>query len=408
MTTDAVPCRAVVATSPEVLQPSSHEGMLALAAVHLQGALWSWRADVGGQELVQGSMEELWGVALATDPQEFFTSLAGVVEARSGEDFGRIAARLPESLDYRIHIRHPRKGMRWLRIRTQAVAGGRSVGLASDVTEEVHRRAWDLEQQHLLKRADRLATLGVLSASLVHDLNHSLNNISLSVGLLEQWIRQLDPLLAAFIVAHPEAQLDATELTSIREQMPTISAGVQATVRRMVALHTYLRRYAKGSPMPVEEVAIGEVIADVVSLVRPYLDRAIVACSITLPTIPARVRTHRMGLEQVLTNLLTNAAEALAEGGGTIAITATTSATGGVVISVTDDGPGISSEAQQRLGLDFFTTRQDGTGLGWVIIRRVVDEMGGTLAIHSQPGNGTTVALTLPHQPEPVGGESHS
>ena len=78
---------------------------------------------------------------------------------------------------------------------------------------------------------------------------------------------------------------------------------------------------------------------------RLYLDRSVVSCSITMPTAPVRIHTHRVGLEQVLTNLLTNAAEALADGGGNVAIATTIPALGGVIISVTDDGPGISPEA---------------------------------------------------------------
>jgi signal transduction histidine kinase len=104
-------------------------------------------------------------------------------------------------------------------------------------------------------------------------------------------------------------------------------------------------------------------------------------------------------MSQVLWNLYLNAAQAMPEGG----ILRTRAALGrgpdadaGVILEISDTGPGIPPEAEGRLFEPFFTTKPDGTGLGLPIARRIVEEHGGTLTLGPGPAGGTLAHIRLP------------
>src|SRR5438874_66882 len=117
-----------------------------------------------------------------------------------------------------------------------------------------------------------------------------------------------------------------------------------------------------------------------------------------------------MRLVQAMTELVSNALDAMAEGGRLDVATRAepgSGGAGGVVVEVTDSGPGIAPEILPNLGEPFFTTRPEGTGLGLAIAKRYVEEAGGRLDITSTLGRGTTVRIWLPSAggevaPQPV------
>jgi signal transduction histidine kinase len=113
-----------------------------------------------------------------------------------------------------------------------------------------------------------------------------------------------------------------------------------------------------------------------------------------LPDFPIEIRGDAGALEQLLLNLLRNAAQALGSGGSvTIRVQ---SHDGSVALEVRDDGSGIPADALDRVFEPMFTTRPDGTGLGLTIARRIAIAHGGQLELESARGQGTTARLTLP------------
>jgi signal transduction histidine kinase len=108
----------------------------------------------------------------------------------------------------------------------------------------------------------------------------------------------------------------------------------------------------------------------------------------------SRVLGHANALEQVVLNLVTNAAEAMPRG-GEIRI-ATTTIADRVRVVVTDTGRGIAAEDLQHIFDPFFTTKASGTGLGLSVSYGIVEDHGGTIEVESTPGRGTTFVLTFP------------
>jgi hypothetical protein len=106
-------------------------------------------------------------------------------------------------------------------------------------------------------------------------------------------------------------------------------------------------------------------------------------------------------IEQVLINLVRNAAEAMGESGGRVHVT-TVARDGAAVISIADDGPGIPGDTHERIFEPFFTTKKGGTGLGLAVCRQIIAEHGGEMRVESNHGAGTTFDVVLPFEPQPA------
>ena len=141
----------------------------------------------------------------------------------------------------------------------------------------------------------------------------------------------------------------------------------------------------------------------------PLLDQAPLICKPALKEVDAvvqcdfaevpQVTGSRSALAQVFINLITNAAQALRRG-GTIRL-GLHAGDGHVLVTVADEGEGMTPEVQQHLFEPFFTTRPGrGVGLGLATVRQIVDRHGATVAVESAPGRGTRVTVALPARAE--------
>jgi two-component system, NtrC family, sensor kinase len=107
------------------------------------------------------------------------------------------------------------------------------------------------------------------------------------------------------------------------------------------------------------------------------------------------LEADREQLRQVFTNLILNGLQAM-EGEGRLTISTEADPDGTCSITVADTGPGIDPEQQERLFSPFFTTKQNGTGLGLAVSWGIVRNHGGTITVHSAPGAGARFVVTLP------------
>ena len=139
----------------------------------------------------------------------------------------------------------------------------------------------------------------------------------------------------------------------------------------------------------LEEVELGAVVSEVIESTPPP---AQIDLDVALTTHV--VHTDRHQIAEVVTNLVTNAYQALPEGGS---VHVGVEANGGeVALVVEDNGPGIDAEASARLFEPFFTTKPSGTGLGLAIVRRLVEAHGGTISVRNVDPHGARVEVLLP------------
>ena len=226
-----------------------------------------------------------------------------------------------------------------------------------------------------LARAEKLATIGTLSAGIAHEVGTPLGIIS---GRAEQLLTRV-----------PDG--DAGEamrkgLSSILGQVDKVSS----TIRQLLD-------FARSRPVTVEAVSAATAVGAAASLLEHRFRQAHVVVSTDAPPSLPLLAADPGQLEQVLVNLMMNACDACSAG-GRVSVRAR-AADDGLLLEIVDDGSGIAAEHLQSVLDPFFTTKKrgQGTGLGLTIAADIVKNHGGSLAIDSVPGKGTTVRVVWPY-----------
>jgi signal transduction histidine kinase len=236
-----------------------------------------------------------------------------------------------------------------------------------------------IESQQLIERHEKLASLGVLAAGVAHEIRNPLTAIKARLFTQQKALAPGSP-------GRAEAEFIGREID------------------RLEKIVSDFLRFAR----PVEPNRVPLSLADLLHQVSQLMAPQLRDSSIDL-TIEPVVETKILGdpeqLQQVLINLVQNAAEALGMG-GTIKLRAIQSRMAlaermreVVIIEVEDNGPGIPPQVQKRLFDPFFTTKQSGTGLGLSIAARIVEKHAGALRFQTAANLGTTFGIVLPIEP---------
>lgn len=236
----------------------------------------------------------------------------------------------------------------------------------------VELAAANAETQRLREEAERnarLAAMGEMAAQLAHQLR--------------------TPLAAALLYAGNLENPDLPEASRI---------GIaQKTVGRLKHLERLIQDmllFARGEVLGREEFAVADLLAELAHTFEPLARvRGVEFVAAPAPDGLA-ITGNRKALAGALTNLLENALQAVAAGGGKVGLGVTASAER-IAFSVRDDGPGMPPDVVARLFEPFFTTRAEGTGLGLAIARGVARAHGGGIDVSSVPGTGTEFIFTV-------------
>jgi two-component system, NtrC family, sensor histidine kinase HydH len=221
-----------------------------------------------------------------------------------------------------------------------------------------------------MRRSERLAALGQLTAGLAHELRNPLGTMRASAEMLNKNVAAENDIareLAGFIAT----EVDRTNslITRFLEFARPLKLRLQKADLAQIADRA-IAEFARHNP-PYE-----------VTVHRNYS-----------PDIPALDLDVEL-MERVVYNLLLNAAQATASGG---AVTIKTRDAGGAAeISVIDRGSGIAREHLENIFNPFFTTKTEGVGLGLAIVSKIVDEHGGSITVESEPGHGSVFRVFLP------------
>jgi len=269
--------------------------------------------------------------------------------------------------------------------------GSQSAGVAFvlDLTEQKRaqekledaRRALHATQAELA-RVTRLTTMGELGASIAHEVNQPLtavtNNSSACLRLLAN------------------GNLDPEVLRQALEEIVADATRASAVISR-------IRAFIKKAPTEMYELDINNVIREVLALADHELQNNQVSLECHLSETLPHVRADRVQMQQVLLNLIMNAAEAMTgTQPRTLSLDSGTDESGNVLVAVRDSGTGFGSEVD-RLFTPFFTTKGNGMGMGLPISRSLIESHGGRLWATANSPQGAVFSFTLP-----ASGESHS
>lgn len=250
--------------------------------------------------------------------------------------------------------------------------------LSSHVDLSEQERIEDLRRaaQEELARANRIATIGAYSATIAHELNQPIASMRMDVATTMRWLGNDTPDLTA-------AMRGLERLARTTERVANIVAHTRATVT------------AHRSTVTV--VDLRSLAPETRDLMEREVKRAGALLEMHCDTDVAPIEANPVELQQVLVNLVLNAAEAMLDMPGTRRIILSIQNRGDSVhFSVADSGPGIPSEQMDRLFEPFFTTKPSGMGMGLQICRNAVQNMGGTLKVRNRDGGGAEFSFLLP------------
>jgi two-component system sensor histidine kinase PilS (NtrC family) len=232
-----------------------------------------------------------------------------------------------------------------------------------------------VEMEENVRRQERLATVGSLAAGIAHEIRNPLASLSGSIQMLQGEL---------------SLQGDGKHLMDI----------VLRETDRLNTIITEFLEYARPRTSSLEEVSPAALFHDAITLFknsRDFKESILITCAVD---DRAAIKGDPHRLRQVLWNLLINSCQAMPEG-GEIRISATRlSPEQGdddwLEIIFSDTGAGIVPEHLEKIFEPFFTTKTGGTGLGLAIVYRIIGDHGGTIAVESKPGKGTTFRIRLP------------
>ena len=258
----------------------------------------------------------------------------------------------------------------------QADGAGHQVGYAiilRDITESRRTAEKTIE-------SERLNALTLLAAGVAHEIGNPLNSLNIHLQLMERAARKLDG--------------------KERDELEQSIKVARDEIGRLDSIVTQFLRAIRPSKPQLQPANINAIVAETLHFFAPEIEaRDIVVESEPRSDLPL-VQIDRDQMKQAFYNIIKNSFEAMKRRG--ILRIRTDMDDSHVRVSFTDNGGGMSAEALSRVFEPYYTTKSRGSGLGLLIVRRIVREHGGELAIESAEGKGLTLTIRLPFKDQRV------
>lgn len=250
-----------------------------------------------------------------------------------------------------------------------------------DVTEKLRTETQLRQLQADFSRAGRIATLGELATSIAHEVSQPLSAIVTNAETSLRWLARDDRNLAK-----------VEQLTQRIAESAHRAHEIVQRIRGMASRH-----------MPeTRRLQINEAIEDALLFVRHDVDARSIELAVALEPEIVPVLGDRVQIQQVIVNLLLNSIQALAQREaitGRIEVRTDHGDDGWTIVSVRDDGPGIAAGNLDRVFDGFFTTKEDGIGIGLAICHSIITAHGGRISAANHPEGGALFEIRLPPAP---------
>ncbi len=237
-----------------------------------------------------------------------------------------------------------------------------------DITEKKMR-------EFQLRQAESLAALTTLSAGVAHEIKNPLASIDIHIQLLNREIQKFDP---------EEMKNMKNLLAIVKEEIDRLNSIVQDFLFAVRPMN-----------MNLSKENINDILNELIDFLKYELEEADIKVTLEFDDDLPTVLVDPKYIKQAFMNIIKNAIEAIHDG-GEIHIRTDEESKGDVTVHIEDTGEGIPENIMGKIFEPYFTTRKSGTGLGLVIVYKIIKELGGDIKINSREGEGTVFSVKLP------------
>lgn len=251
-----------------------------------------------------------------------------------------------------------------------AIAVGEAIGYAvimRDITESRRSTEETIE-------SERLTALTLLAAGVAHEIGNPLNSLHIHLQLLERKIRKLP--------------------ASMRKDLPESIEVAKGEILRLDQIVSQFLRAIRPAPLETRRENVNDIVRESISFLRAEIEQRDILAEEDLADGLPLLEVDRNQLKQAFYNIVRNSFQAMGAG-GILRITTGMDDTF-VYVTFSDTGGGISTENMNKIFQPYFTTKETGSGLGLLIVRRIIREHGGEIDIVSTEGKGVALTIRLP------------
>lgn len=265
-------------------------------------------------------------------------------------------------------------------------------------------RIHDITRERMMERhliqTEKLSSLGLLIAGIAHEINNPNNFISFNTPILRSYLEFLLPFADEYASVHPDLEVFGRPYSGFREDCLKLLDNIEHGSTRINQIVGNLREFVhERGKSALTRIDLKQVVEKGISICLGRIKKTVKTFEAAIPENLPVLITDPLALEQVVVNLLINAAQAADKEDSWVrlAITCQNEPASEVIIAVSDNGCGMDTETQRRIFDPFFTTKAVGigTGLGLSISHRLVTELGGRIEVRSEVGRGSTFRVRL-------------
>jgi len=303
----------------------------------------------------------------------------------------------------------------WIEVNMKgAVIGGeyRVLAVCRDIGERKAAEEENRKMQERLRQMDKMAAIGTLASGIAHEINNPNNFILSNAQFISDIWPDINRILTCYAEENGEFFLGKLRFSEARAFIPKMLEGLVDGSHRINGIVTGLKDFARQEKTRMDQsVDINRVIEAALTMLQNQIQKHTDTFQCILTENLPLVKGSFQQLEQVIVNLTMNALQSLKHReSGVFISTSCARSIGQNIITVRDEGEGMTDEVRQAIFDPFFTTRLDsgGTGLGLSICFSIVKEHGGIIECESEPGKGSTFVVRLPVQRHGKGGRRSS
>jgi PAS domain S-box-containing protein len=250
-------------------------------------------------------------------------------------------------------------------------------------------------------QSEKLASLGVLVSSIAHEINNPNSFIMFNIPILREYLEGLIPIVDTYAEGHPDLDLFHMPYPEFRKDLFRLLNNVEHGSARINSVVANLREFSRGKDKREEKwIDLKSVIERALAMCEVKMTKTVRSFAKDIPEDLPHVYSDPYALEQILINLLLNAAQASEKKDSRVdlSVAVNDSWLDHTVIQVSDNGHGMDDKTKQHIFDPFFTSklRADGTGLGLYVTHNLVEGLRGRVEVESELGEGSVFRIVLP------------